>query len=86
MTDSDELSALLAAPTCDPRPRPLAAPATTWDESPTRTLTVNAEWATHIIGVLDRLLELDAWIGTESEMFAAFQAIEEIQAQLSITP
>lgn len=83
MTDSDELAALLAAPTCDPRPYPLPAPATEWDASPTRCLTVNAEWATHMIGVLDRLLELDAWIGTDEEVFAAFQAIEEIQAQLS---
>lgn len=83
MTDSDELAALLAAPTCDPRPRPLPAPSTEWDATPYRKLTVNAEWATHMIGVLDRLLELDAWSGTESEVFAALQQVEEIQAQLS---
>lgn len=83
MTDSDELAALLAAPTCDPRPYPLVAPATAWDDLPTRCLTVNAEWATHLLGVIDRLLELDVWIGTDEEMFAAFQAVEEIQARLS---
>lgn len=83
MTDSDELAALLAAPTIDPRPYPLPAPITAWDDTPIRSLTVNAAWAAHMIGVLDRLLELDAWSGTDAEIFAALQAIEEIQAQLS---
>ncbi len=83
MPDSDTLSALLAIPHIDPRPDPLPPPGAAWNAAPLRSLVVNASWATHLVGVLERLTEWDAWSGSEAEIFDAIQAIEEIISQLS---
>lgn len=83
MTDSDGIAALNRWPYVDPRPDPLPVPDTAWNEEPCRCVVLNAKWATHLLGVIDRLLEPDAWSGTDEEKFTALQAMEEIQAQLS---
>ncbi len=82
--DSEELYALHRFPYMDPRPYPHLPPAPDWAEEPCRCIVINAEWAVHLVGALERLTELDAWGGTDAQIFAARQAVEEIQAQLSI--
>jgi len=81
--DSDILAALMSQPYIDPRPRPLPPPEAAWNAAPLRCLVVSAEWSAHLIGVLERLLEWDAWQGTDEQIFAAIQAMEEILSQLS---
>lgn len=39
---------------------------------------INGAWASHIVGVLDVLLQADAWEGTESEVFQAQQEVEKL--------
>src|SRR5690606_9263734 len=81
---SDERRAVHRLPYLDPRPDPISPPSTAWFEEPCRCIVLNAEWASHLLGVLDRLTEPDAWAGTDEQITAARQAIEEIAAQLSI--
>lgn len=69
----------------DPRSEPLPIPAVGPFDTPLRYLTVNAEWASHLIGALARLEYSDAWSGTENEIDAALQNIGEIIAQLMNT-
>lgn len=62
---------------------PLPIPNTTITASPQRCLTVNALWASHIIGALELLAQADTWLGSESERLDAVNNIEEIIVQLS---
>lgn len=67
----------------DPRPEPGPIPSSSPFTTPTRQLLINGEWASHVIGVLERLDQPDAWIGTAEEIEQAMQYIEEIIVQLS---
>lgn len=53
-------------------------PAASWNEEPTRTLTVNTEWVSHILGALEVLDQDDTWNGTDEERDAARQQVREI--------
>lgn len=66
----------------DPRKLPVPVPDTGIFDTPTVRICVNSKWVSHIDGVLGRLLEPDAWIGTESEVEAAIQQVLELQALL----
>lgn len=67
------------APILKPLPIPSAAP---FDE-PCECLFVNAEWRGYIVGVLEVLTEVDAWDGTEEQISATIDNVNEIIACLS---
>lgn len=64
----------------DVRHRPLPVPTPDVFDSPRVYLCVNGAWASHVDGVLERLLFRDAWAGTDSEVQ---RAIEQIRALLA---
>jgi len=47
-------------------------------DSPVVKVCINAEWASHLTGMMERLIYLDAWAGTESERYAAIDNIVKI--------
>jgi len=47
-------------------------------DSPGVNVFVNAKWASHITGMIERLIYLDAWEGTEAEKYAAIDKIVKI--------
>lgn len=72
----------LAAPRYTPRPQPTAIPTAAWNDAPLFCLQVNDQWVSHILGVLDALDQQDTWIGTEDEIYAARQQVNEIMNAL----
>jgi len=46
------------------------------------SLEFNAAWGSRILGALAPLARAGAWDGTESEQYAAAQAIEQLLQQL----
>lgn len=80
---NDELDAL-RLPIYDPISSPTVAPATSATESPIRVLCINAEWATHVIGVLQRLERSDAWLGDDDEQYRIQNELATIIARLSM--
>lgn len=50
-----------------PRATPRAAPTVGIFDEPTVCTNINVEWLGHIIGVLEALLQPDAWLGDDSE-------------------
>jgi len=68
-----------------PRPDPLPIPAALPFDAPLRCLEVNEEWASHLIGALEALDQMDAWLGTETEIEAARDAVRDIIAKLTQT-
>lgn len=72
----------LPAPEYVPRPKPTEIPAAAWNDEPLFCLAVNDEWVSHILGVLAALDQPDTWIGTEEEIFAARQQVNEMMLAL----
>lgn len=73
----------LRNPLYDPRPEPLSAPTTGATDAPVRVLCINADWAGHVLGVLQRLERRDAWTGDDSEWERIQDELAEIVARLS---
>jgi hypothetical protein len=61
-----------------PRQHPLPAPLVSIQAEPTVCLTVNVQWASHILGVLETLNQVDAWLGDDDEKYRATQEIEHL--------
>lgn len=76
-TDS-EFIAQLAMPHYNPRWRPLAIPEAQWNEGPCWCLSVNDEWASHILGLLEMLDQPDTWKGTDEEIDAARNQVKAL--------
>lgn len=82
VTDSD-IRAALIEPRFAPRTEPAPIPSEAWNETPTRTLTVNSAWVSHILGALEVLDQDDTWQGSDDEREAARQQVREMIVQLS---
>lgn len=48
-------------------------------DEPVRCVQLNIKWASHIVGLLERLCEADAWVGTAEEIDQAIQDTLELQ-------
>lgn len=66
----------------DVRHRPFPVPASDIFDSPTVCVQVNGAWASHVDGVLERLLYRDAWSGTDSEIERAIGEVRRLLAAL----
>lgn len=67
----------------DPRKLPVSIPEAGIFDEPNIKICLNTDWASHVDGVLGRLLEPDAWIGTDEEIEAAIQEVMKLQAILN---
>lgn len=61
----------------DVRHKPMPAPAVGVFDTPLVKVCINSEWASHLDGLLDRLLYRDAWTGTDAEID---DAIDQVRA------
>lgn len=62
-----------------PRPHPLPAPNVGIFDSPYVCFPrINAQWLSHIIGMIEVLLAPDSWTGSDTEVWAAQQEIEKL--------
>ncbi len=50
-------------------------------DEPTVKVCINAKWLSHVTGMIERLLYLDAWNGTEAERYSAIDKITKIIAE-----
>lgn len=66
----------------DVRYRPFPVPASDIFDSPTVCVQVNGQWASHVDGVLERLLYRDAWAGTDAEIERAIGEVRRLLAAL----
>lgn len=80
--DYTDITQQLAVPKYAPRPKPTIIPTAAWTDMPLFCLAVNDEWVSHILGVLTALDQGDTWLGTEEEIFAARQQVNEIMLAL----
>ncbi|MEM6284165.1 MAG: hypothetical protein AAF787_18375 [Chloroflexota bacterium] len=64
------------------RAEPLPVPTPGGTDDPVSVLQVNTEWLSHVIGVLSVLEQRDSWTGTDAEIYAAQQAVEQIIASV----
>lgn len=78
-TEREQLKVYPFAPFLKSHPPPL----TDVCESPLVCVSVNADWATFIVGALDALDQMDLWIGTEEEIYAAVQKVRSIISMFS---
>lgn len=67
----------------DPRPNPGPIPSTGIFDEPTRCARINAQWVSHILGVLDRLDQPDAWQGTLDQVDDARNQIRLLMVELA---
>jgi hypothetical protein len=67
----------------DVRLTPAPVPESGIFDAPQIKVCINGAWATHVDGVLGRLIEPDAWTGTDEETMFAVQQIRELLAVLS---
>lgn len=72
-------------PKYDPRPEPTPIPEAAWNSTPLLCLSVNEEWASHIIGLLEVLDQSDTWVGTPEEIEAARENVRNIVAAIMTT-
>lgn len=72
----------LTAPRYAPRPKPTAIPTAAWNDQPLFCLQVNDEWVSHVLGVLTALDQQDTWIGTDDEIYAVRQQVNELMLAL----
>lgn len=70
----------LAVPRYAPRIKPTPIPGAAWNEAPLFCLKLNDEWVSHVLGVMTALDQADAWEGTDDEIYAARQQVNEIMA------
>jgi len=80
--DYSEIIPALPVPEYVPRPQPTIIPTAAWNDTPLFCLKVNDEWVSHILGVLTALDQPDTWVGTEEEIYAARQQVNEIMLML----
>jgi len=66
----------------DVRHRPFPVPAVDIFDSPVVCVQVNGQWASHVDGVLERLLYRDAWAGTDTEIERAIGEVRRLLAAL----
>lgn len=66
----------------DVRFRPFDVPSPGVFDSPVICLKVNGSWASHVDGVLERLLYRDAWTGNDSEIERAIREVRKLLAAL----
>lgn len=59
----------------DTRHTPAPIPGAGVFDEPRQKIVVNAEWMSHIVGVMERLLVPDAWAGTEAESRVAIDGM-----------
>lgn len=62
----------------DPRFKPLPPPTVDVCAAPVHNICVNAEWWSHISGMISRLAYRDAWSGTDDEISDAIESISKI--------
>lgn len=67
-----------------PRPNPHPAPDVGIFAAPHACVTINLQWASHLIGVFDALINDSAWAGDADQIFDARQQIEQLIEQLSV--
>jgi hypothetical protein len=67
----------------DVRRFPILPPSAGVFDSPYQILKINAQWASHLDGVLGRLVYEDAWIGTQAEKDAAIQEVQKLLVALT---
>jgi len=72
----------LREPFFAPRNEPLPIPEATYNDTPLFCLSVNEKWVAHLLGVITALDQHDAWVGDESEQYAARQQVNEIMLML----
>lgn len=82
MSNSQDDEMTLRVPRFVPRPEPSAIPAAAWNDAPLFCLQVNDQWVSHLLGVLEALDQPDTWIGTDEEIFAARQQVNQIMNAL----
>lgn len=80
--NSQDMINILQVPNYVPRPKPLAIPNAALTDEPRLCLTINAEWAEHVLGVLQVLDQPDAWLGTDEEIDAAREAVNQMYVML----
>lgn len=78
-----ETEAVLRFPYTIPRPKPTPIPTPHIFDEPKVCFSINAAWASHVLGVLDALDQPDTWIGTEEEIEDARQQVREAILMLS---
>ena len=76
--DPSEIIQQLAVPRYAPRIKPTPIPGAAWNETPLFCLKLNDEWVSHVLGVMAALDQPDTWLGTQEEIFAARQQVNEI--------
>ena len=67
----------------DPRKTALPAPVVPVDADPLTCVRINRAWCGHLLGVLERLNQDDAWLGSETDIDAARQQIEQLFFQIA---
>lgn len=80
--DYSETTPALPVPEYVPRPKPTSIPTAAWNDAPLFCLQINDQWVSHVLGVLTALDQPDTWLGTEDEIFAARQQVNEIMLAL----
>lgn len=68
----------LSVPRYAPRLKPTPIPGAAWNAAPLFCLKLNDEWVSHILGALTVLDQPDTWQGSEAQIFAARQQVNEI--------
>lgn len=79
MTDNIwEIIPQLAVPRYAPRIKPTPIPTAAWNDEPLFCLQVNDEWVSHILGALTVLDQPDTWQGTDDEIRAAREQVNQL--------
>lgn len=78
--NQSEIIQQLAVPRYAPRLKPTPIPGAAWNEAPLFCLKLNDEWVSHVLGVMEALDQPDTWVGTQEEIDAARQQVNEIMA------
>lgn len=58
--------------------RPLPVPTAAPDDAPLRCFTLNEEWLSYLLGMLERLRWADAWQGTPQEVDQATRRVQDL--------
>lgn len=82
MVNQSEITQKLSEPDYCPRPEPTAIPTALWNDNPLYCLQLNDEWVSHVLGVMNALDQYDTWVGTDDEIDAARQQVNEIMLAL----
>jgi hypothetical protein len=68
----------------DPRFRPIAPPETGIFDEPRVSICINVKWMAHIDGVIDRLMWLDAWAGSQEDKERAVGEITKLVGAIAL--